>query len=75
MKGTVVILGATLIAGVIASTESPTPAKSVKSEPVAAAELQSSLDSPANETKLLINSASPTMTPTVNGDLERIPPN
>src|SRR6476646_9191283 len=52
MKGTVVIVGATLLAGLIASTESPTPTSSVKSEAIPTVELQGYLDSLANENKL-----------------------
>jgi len=52
MKGTAVIVGATLLAGVIASTESPTPTSPVKPETVPAVELQSYLESLANENKL-----------------------
>ena len=52
MKGTVVILGATLLAGLIASTESPTPTSSSKPETVPAIELQNYLDSLANENKI-----------------------
>jgi hypothetical protein len=75
MKGTLVILGATLIAGLIASTESPTPGNSVKPEAAPPAELQSSVDTSADDKSLLIDSASPTMTPTVVNDVrEPIPP-
>src|SRR6476620_5703388 len=52
MKGTVVILGATLLAGLIASTVSPTPTSSSKPETVPAIELQNYLDSLANENKI-----------------------
>src|SRR6476661_859782 len=52
MKGTVVIVGATLLAGLIASTESPTPTSSVKPEAIPTVELQGYLDSLANENKL-----------------------
>jgi D-alanyl-D-alanine carboxypeptidase len=52
MKGTAIVIGATLIAAVIASTESPTPSASVKPETVPANELQSYFDSLASDTKL-----------------------
>ena len=52
MKGTIVILGAALIAAVIASTESPSPTTPAKTEIVPASELQAYLDSLANEKKL-----------------------
>src|SRR6476469_136260 len=52
MKGTLVILGSTLLAGLIASTESPTPTSSTKPEAIPAVEIQSYLDSLANENKL-----------------------
>jgi CubicO group peptidase (beta-lactamase class C family) len=52
MKGTVIVLGATLIAAVIASTESPAPDSSAKPQAAPANELQSYLDSVASENKL-----------------------
>ncbi len=52
MKGTAVIVGATLLAGVIASTESPTPTSSIKPEAIPAVELHGYLESLANENKL-----------------------
>jgi CubicO group peptidase (beta-lactamase class C family) len=52
MKGTIIVLGATLMAAVIASTESPSPTAPAKTEVVPPNELQSYLDSLANEKKL-----------------------
>ena len=52
MKGTAIVIGATLIAAVIASTESPTPSASVKPETVPANELQSYFDSLTSDPKL-----------------------
>src|SRR3977135_3151426 len=52
MKGTVIILGASLIAGLIASTESPAPDSSAKPQAAPANELQSYFDSLASENKL-----------------------
>jgi D-alanyl-D-alanine carboxypeptidase len=52
MKGTAIVIGATLIAAVIASTESPTPNASPKPEAVPANELQSYFDSLAGGNKL-----------------------
>jgi CubicO group peptidase (beta-lactamase class C family) len=52
MKGTVIILGASLIAGLIASTETPAPDSSAKPQVAPANELQSYFDSLANENKL-----------------------
>ncbi|HEV2805571.1 MAG TPA: serine hydrolase domain-containing protein [Chthoniobacterales bacterium] len=52
MKGTVIMLGATLIAAVIASTESPSPTQPVKSEAAPSNDLQAYLDSLATENKL-----------------------
>jgi D-alanyl-D-alanine carboxypeptidase len=52
MKGTVIILGASLIAGLIASTETPAPDSSAKPQAVPANELQSYFDSLASENKL-----------------------
>jgi CubicO group peptidase (beta-lactamase class C family) len=52
MKGTVIVFGATLIAAVIASTESPVPESSAKPEAGSVTELQSYFDSLAGENKL-----------------------
>jgi CubicO group peptidase (beta-lactamase class C family) len=52
VKGTVIALGATLLAAVIASTESPSPTSPAKTEAVPPNELQAYLDSLANEKKL-----------------------
>ncbi len=52
MKGTVVILGTTLLAGLIASTESPTPTSSSKPDLAPAVELRSRLDSLTKENEL-----------------------
>jgi len=52
MKGTVVILGTTLLAGLIASTETPTPTSSPKPNAAPAVERGSRLDSLANESEL-----------------------
>ena len=52
MKGTIVILGATLIAAVIASTESPSPSSPAKTETAPPNDLQAYLDSLAREDKL-----------------------
>jgi D-alanyl-D-alanine carboxypeptidase len=52
MKGTVIVLGATLIAAVIASTESPVPDSPAKTEANPAKELQSYFDSLASDNKL-----------------------
>ena len=52
MKGTVVILGATLIAAVIASTESPSPISSPTPSLGPAGDVQSYLDSLAADNKL-----------------------
>src|SRR5204862_5965341 len=52
MKGTVIVLGATLVAAVIASTESPAPQSPAKSEPEPASEFQSYFDSLAADNKL-----------------------
>ena len=52
MKGTVIILGASLIAGLIASTESPAPDSSPKPQAAPVNELQSYFDSLASENKL-----------------------
>src|SRR3977135_2329993 len=52
MKGTVIILGASLIAGLIGSTESPAPDSSAKPQTAPVNELQSYFDSLANENKL-----------------------
>jgi len=52
MKGTVVVLGATLIAAVIASTESPSPTSSAKPEVGPVGDLQSYLDSLTADNKL-----------------------
>src|SRR5438874_445286 len=52
MKGTVIVLGTTLIAGLIASTESPVPSSSPKTEINPAQELQSYFDSLAGDNKL-----------------------
>jgi CubicO group peptidase (beta-lactamase class C family) len=52
MKGTAIVVGATLIAAVIASTESPVPESPTKPETRNATELQSYFDSLAGENKL-----------------------
>ena len=52
MKGTAIVFGATLIAAVIASTESPTPDASPKPETDPARELQSYFDSLTSDGKL-----------------------
>src|SRR2546423_14156830 len=52
MKGTVIVLGASLIAGLIASMESPGPSSSPKTEINPAQELQSYFDSLAGDNKL-----------------------
>jgi len=52
MKGTIIVLGATLIAAVIASTESPAPESPAKSQAAPANELQSYFDSLASDNKL-----------------------
>ena len=52
MKGTVIILGASLIAGLIASTESPAPDSPPKPQAAPVNELQSYFDSLASENKL-----------------------
>ena len=51
MKGTIVVMGASLIAAVIASTESPTPNQPAKTEAAPANDLQTYLDSLAAENK------------------------
>jgi CubicO group peptidase (beta-lactamase class C family) len=51
MKGTVIILGATLIAGLIASTETPGPSESPPTEVNPASDLQHYFDSLASENK------------------------
>ena len=53
MKGSVIVLGASLIAAIIASTESPSPDQSAKTEgtPAPANDLQAYLDSLAKENK------------------------
>jgi CubicO group peptidase (beta-lactamase class C family) len=52
MKGTAIILGASLIAGLIASMEPPAPGDSAKAETGTAGELQSYFVSLANDNKL-----------------------
>jgi len=52
MKGTVIVLGATLVAAVIASTESPAPQSPAKSQAEPANELQGYFDSLATDNKL-----------------------
>src|SRR2546423_1451493 len=52
MKGTVIVLGTTLIAAVIASTESPAPQSPAKSQAEPANEFQSYFDSLAADNKL-----------------------
>ncbi len=52
MKGTVIILGASLIAGLIASTESPAPDSPAKPQAAPVNELQSYFDSLESENKL-----------------------
>jgi D-alanyl-D-alanine carboxypeptidase len=52
MKGTGIVVGASLIAALIASTESPTPETSAKIEANPARELQSYFDSLATDNKL-----------------------
>ena len=52
MKGTVIVLGASLVAALIASTESPSPTSEVKTETAPANDLQTYLDSLANDNKL-----------------------
>jgi CubicO group peptidase (beta-lactamase class C family) len=52
MKGTVIVLGASLIAGLIASIESPTPDTPARIETNPAKELQSYFDSLAGDNKL-----------------------
>src|SRR2546430_874054 len=52
MKGTVIVLGATLVAAVIASTESPAPQSPAKSQAEPANEFQSYFDSLAADNKL-----------------------
>jgi CubicO group peptidase (beta-lactamase class C family) len=52
MKGTVIVLGASLVAALIASTESPSPSSPAKSQAAPANDLQSYLDSLASDNKL-----------------------
>jgi D-alanyl-D-alanine carboxypeptidase len=52
MKGTAIVIGATLIAAVIASTESPAPDSPAKPQAGPANELQSYFDSLASDNKL-----------------------
>jgi CubicO group peptidase (beta-lactamase class C family) len=52
MKGSVIVLGATLIAGLIASTETPAPDSAATPQAGPAQELQSYFDSLAGENKL-----------------------
>ena len=52
MKGTVIVLGATLVAAVIASTKFPAPQSPAKSQAEPANELQSYFDSLASDNKL-----------------------
>src|SRR5438067_4917205 len=52
MKGTVIVLGATLVAAVIASTESPAPQSPAKSQAEPANELQGYFNSLVAENKL-----------------------
>jgi hypothetical protein len=82
MKGTVIVLGATLIAAVIASTESPSPDSPTKFEANAKRDLRPHADSPANVNKLpepsytaveLTNIAPSTITPIATAIPERIP--
>jgi D-alanyl-D-alanine carboxypeptidase len=51
MKGTFIILGASLLAGLIASTESPAPDSSPKAQAAPVNEIQSYFDSLASENK------------------------
>ncbi len=52
MKGTVIVLGASLVAALIASTESPSPTSPAKTEVPPVNDLQTYLDSVANDNKL-----------------------
>jgi CubicO group peptidase (beta-lactamase class C family) len=52
MKGTVIVLGASLVAALIASTESPSPSSPAKTEAAPASDLQTYLDSLASDNKL-----------------------
>lgn len=81
MKGTIIVLGATLIAAVIASTESPSPDSPTKVEADAKRSLRPYPDPPANDDKLaersytaleLTNFAPPAITPIATAVPERI---
>jgi hypothetical protein len=72
MKGTVIVLGTTLIAAVIASTESPSPDSPTKVEANSNGDLRQPAASPAQDNKPpepssatveLMNIAPPTVTP------------
>src|SRR6202035_5465189 len=52
MKGTAIVVGASLVAALIASTESPAPESSAKVEPNPAREIQGYFDSIAADNKL-----------------------
>ena len=52
MKGTVIVLGASLVAALVASTESPAPDTSAKTEAAPVNDLQSYLNSLATDNKL-----------------------
>jgi hypothetical protein len=81
MKGTVIVLGATLIAAVIASTESPSPESPKKVEANSSGDLGRPAGSPAQESKPpepsytaveVTRISSPTVTPIATAIPERI---